>query len=140
MSINERERFSKESLIDLLKRKYVPVAKFYRWHTMSNTRHCDDGTIERYYIAVGPRVAQSIIDGLCIEEISLDDYVFTCGQFWADCNVYRPPWFVVQNHRRERHKINCELRKNIRSKDTRRRNRKECKRKLNNFLNTERTK
>lgn len=139
MSINEQARFIQEKL-DILKRKYVPGAKFYRWRTTYNTRRLDDGTIERYYIAVGPRVAQSIIDGLRIEEISLDDYVFTCGQFWAECNVYRPPWFVVQNHRRERHKINCKLRKNIRSKDKRRKNRKECKRKLNNFLNTERTK
>ena len=139
MSIEERARFSKESLIDFLKHKYVPGAKFYRWHTMSNTRRRDDGTIERYYIAVGPKITQDIIDGLHNEELSIDEYVFTCGQFWADCNVYRPPWFTIQNHRRERHKINCELRKNIRSKDKRRRNRNECKCKLYNFLNTKRT-
>lgn len=111
MSIDERARFSKECLIDFLKHKYVPGAKFYRWHTLSNTRHCDDGTIERYYTAVGPRVAQDIINGLHNEEISIDDYVFTCSKFWADCNVFRPSWFTIQNHRRKRHIINCELRK-----------------------------
>ena len=140
MSIDERARFSKECLIDFLKHKYVPGAKFYRWHTMSNTRRCDDGTIERYYIAVGPKVAQSIIDGLRNEEVSIDDYVFTYGQFWAECSVYRIPWFDVLNHRKERHETNCKLRKNIRSKDKRRKNRKECKSKLYNFLNTKRTK
>lgn len=140
MSIDERIRSGKESLIDCLKHKYVPGMKFYRWHTLASARRCDDGIIKHCYLAVGPKVVQDIINGLHDEEISIDKYVFTCGQFWADCNVYRPPWFVVQNHRRERHKINCELRKNIRSKDTRRRNRKECKRKLNNFLNTKRTK
>lgn len=133
MSVDERIRFGKESLIEFLKRKYTPGLKFYRWHTLSNTRRCDDGTIERCYLAVGPKVAQSIINGLHNEELSIDEYVFTCGQLWADCNVYRPPWFTIQNHRRERHKINCELRKNIRSKDKRRKNRKECKRKLYNF-------
>lgn len=111
MSIDERARFSKESFINFLKHKYVPGAKFYRWYTMSSTRLLDDGTIERYYIAVGPRVAQSIIDGLHDEEISIDDYVFTYGQFLADCNVFRPSWFTIQNHRRKRHIINCELRK-----------------------------
>lgn len=111
MSIDERARFSKECLIDFLKHKYVPGAKFYRWHTLSNTRRCDDGTIERYYTAVGPRVAQDIINGLHNEEISIDDYVFTCSKFWADCNVFRPSWFTIQNHRRKRHIINCELRK-----------------------------
>lgn len=140
MSIEERARFSKECLIDFMKHKYVPGAKFYRWHTMSNTRRLDDGTIERYYIAVGPKVAQSIIDGLRNEEISIEDYVFTYGQFCAECNVYRPPWFEKLLYKKERHKANCELRKNIRSKDKRRKNRKECKRKLYNFLNTKRTK
>lgn len=140
MSIDERARFSKESLIDFLKHKYVLGVKFYRWHTLSNTRRLDDGTIERYYIAVGPKVAQSIIDGLRNEEISIDDYVFTYGQFWAECNVYKLPWFEIQIRKKERHKTNCELRKNIRSKDKRRKNRKECRRKLHNFLNTKRTK
>lgn len=133
MSIEERARFSKECLIDFMKHKYVPGAKFYRWHTMSNTRRLDDGTIERYYIAVGPKVAQSIIDGLRNEEISIDDYVFTYGQFWAECDVYRPPWLEIQLDKKERHKTNCELRKNIRSKDKRRKHRKTCKRKLYNF-------
>lgn len=140
MNIKERARFSKECLIDFLKHKYVPGAKFYRWHTMSNTRRCDDGRVERYYIAVGPKVAQSIIDGLRNEEFSLDDYVFTYGQFWAECNVYRQPWFKMLLDKKERHVANCKLRKNIRSKDKRRKDRKECKRKLNNFLNTKRTK
>lgn len=139
MSIDERVRFSKECLIEFMKRKYPPNVTFYRWHTMSNTRRCDDGTVERYYIAVGPRVAQSIIDGLRNEEISIDDYVFTYGQFWAECSVYRPPWLEVLNLRKERHKINCELRKNIRSKDKRRKNRID-KRKFYNFLNAKRTK
>ena len=140
MSIDERARFSKECLIEFMKRKYTPNVTFYRWHTMSNTRRCDDGTIERYYIAVGPRVAQSIIDGLRNEEISIDDYVFTYGQFWAECNVYRPAWFETILGKKERHIANCKLRKNTRSKDKRRKNRKECKRKLNNFLNTKGTK
>ena len=140
MSIEERARFSKESLIDFLKHKYVPGAKFYRWHTMSNTRRRDDGTIERCYTAVGPKIAQDIIDGLRNEEISIDDYVFTYGQFWAECNVYKLPWFELQIRKKERHKTNCELRKNIRSKDKRRKNRKECRRKLYNFLHIKRTK
>lgn len=140
MSIDERARFSKECLIDFLKHKYVPGAKFYRWHTLSNTRRRDDGTIERYYTAVGPKIAQDIIDGLRNEEISIDDYVFTYGQFWAECNVYKQPWFELQIRKKERHITNCELRKNIRSKDKRRRNRTEYKRKLHNFLNTKRTK
>lgn len=140
MSIDERIRSGKESLIDFLKHMYVPGVKFYRWQTLASTRRCDDGTIERCYLAVGPKVEQDIINGLHNEEISIDEYVFTCGQLWADCNFYRPSWFTVRNHRKERHNINCELRKNIRSKDKRRKNRKECKRKLNNFLNTKRTK
>ena len=140
MSINERARFSKESLIDFLKHKYVPGMKFYRWHTLSNTRRRDDGTIERYYTAVGPKIAQDIINGLRNEEISIDDYVFTYGQFWAECNVYKPPWFELQIRKKERHKTNCELRKNIRSKDKRRKHRKKCKRKLYNFLHIKRTK
>ena len=140
MSIEERARFSKESLIDFLKHKYVPGMKFYRWHTLSNTRRCDDGTIERYYTAVGPKIAQDIIDGLRNEEISIDDYVFTYGQFWAECNVYKQPWFELQIRKKERHITNCKLRKNIRSKDKRRKDRKESRHKLNNFLNTKRTK
>lgn len=127
MSIDERARFSKECLIDLLIHKYVPGIKFYRWHTMSNTKRCDDGTIKHCYLAVGPKIAQDIVNGLHNEDVSIADYVFTCGQFWADCNVYRPPWFTVQNHRRERHKINCELRKNVRSKDKRKKTRKKAR-------------
>lgn len=140
MSIDERIRSGKESLIDCLKHKYVPGMKFYRWQTLASTRRCDDGTIERCYLAVGPKVVQDIINGLHNEEISIYDYVFTCGQFWADCNFYRPSWFTVQNHRKERHNINCELRKNIRSKDIRRRNRIVCKHKLYTIFNTKRTK
>lgn len=127
MSIDERARFSKECLIDFLKHKYVPGAKFYRWHTLSNTRRCDDGTIERYYTAVGPRVAQDIINGLHNEEISIDDYTYMYGQYWAECDMYRPAWLEVQNHRKERHTINCSLCKNIRSKDKRKKTRKEAR-------------
>lgn len=136
MSVEEQIRSNKESLIDCLKHKYVPCMKFYRWQTLASTRRCDDGTIERCYLAVGPKVVQEIINGLHDEEISIDEYVFTCGQLWADCNFYRPSWFTVQNHRKERHITNCKLCKSIRSKDKRRRERNECKCKLYNFLNT----
>lgn len=127
MSIDERVRFSKESLIEFLKRKYTPGVKFYQWHTMSSTRRCDDGTIERYYIAVGPKIAQDIVNGLKNEEISIENYVVTCGQFWADCNIYRPPSYEIRNHRRERHNTNINLRKNIRSKDKRKKTRKKAR-------------
>ena len=127
MSVYERIRFGEESLIEFLKRTYVPGVKFYRWHTLFNTRCCGDGTIERCYSAVGPRVTQDIINGLHNEEISIDDYVFTCGKFFADCNVFRQSWFTIRNHILKRHKINCELRKNIRSKDKRKKTRKEAK-------------
>ena len=140
MSVEEQIRSEKESLIEFLKRKYTPGVKFYQWFTAFSTRRRDDGTIEHCYSAVGPRVTQDIINGLHNEEISIDDYVFTCSKFWADCNVFRPSWFTIQNHRRKRHIINCELRKNIRSKDKRRRERNECKRKLYNFLNTQKDK
>lgn len=123
----DRARFSKECLIEMLKCKYTPNVKFYRWYTMSNTRRCDDGTIERYYLAVGPRVVQDIIKGLQNEEISIEDYVFTYGQFWAESTIYRPPWFKDQNHRRDRHEINCELRKKLRSNHKRKQYRKTCK-------------
>ena len=127
MSIDKQAKFSKECLIKFLKRKYTPGVKFYRWHTMSNNRRCDDGRIERYYIAVGPRIAQSIIDGLHNEGFSIDDYVFTHGQFWAECDMYRPPWVEVLNHKKERHTINCSLRQNIRSKDKRKKTREEAR-------------
>jgi len=135
-----RESFEKECLIRFLKSKYTPNVKFYRWHTMSNTRRCDDGRIERYYIAVGPKVAQSIIDGLQNEGFSIDDYTYLYGQYWAECDVYRPAWLEIQNHRKERHDINCKLRKNIRSKDKRRKTRKEARKlkfvTIDEFLNT----
>ena len=123
----DRARFSKECLIELLKCKYTPNVKFYRWHTMTSTRRRDDGTVEQYYVAVGPRVVQDIVKGLQNEEISIENYVFDDGQFWAESTIYRPPWFTIQNHRRERHKINCELRKNARSKSVRKKHRYECK-------------
>ena len=126
-SLFDRARFGKECLIELLKCKYTPNVKFYRWHTMTSTRRCDDGTVEQYYVAVGPRVVQDIVKGLQNEEISIENYVFDDGQFWAESTIYRPPWFKDQNHRRERHKINCELRKNARSKSVRKKHRYECK-------------
>lgn len=140
MSIEEQIRSEKESLIEFLKCKYTPGVKFYQWFTAFSTRRRDDGTIERCYLAVGPKVVQDIINGLHDEEISIDEYVFTCGQLWADCNFYRPSWFTVQNHRKERHITNCKLRKSIRSKDIRRRNRIVCKHKLYTIFNTKRTK
>ena len=127
MNIDERIKFGKESLIKSLKCKYTPGVKFYQWFTQFSTRHRDDGTIEHCYSAVGPRVTQDIINGLHNEEISIDDYVFTCGKFFADCNVFRQSWFTIRNHILKRHKINCELRKNIRSKDKRKKTRKEAK-------------
>lgn len=122
-----RDSFEKECLIRFLKRKYTPNVKFYRWHTMSNTRRCDDGRVVRYYIAVGPKIAQSIIDGLHDEGFSIDDYTYMYGQCWAECDMFRPPWVEVLNHRKERHTINCSLRKNIRSKDKRKKTREEAR-------------
>ena len=125
MSIFDTARFNKECLIAFLKCKFTSNVKFYRWHTMVSSRRCDDGTVERYYVAVGPKIVQDIINGLHNEEISIDDYVFNYGsQFHAESDVYRLPWWKMLNHRKERHILNCELHKNTRSKHERKSHRK----------------
>lgn len=128
MSI-DTNRFDKECLIEILKRKFTPTKKFYRWHTMSSVIRCDDGSLKRRYIAVGPRIAQEIIKCNEFDEISIEDYVYNygCG-FLAESSVYRPPSYEVLNHRKERHTINASLRKKVHSKGKRKQHRKTCKR------------
>lgn len=125
-------RFSKENLIEFLKRKFTPTSQYYSWRTI-------EYGLGKYY-ACGRRVVQEILRSVQAEDISIEEYVYEYNQFDAISDFYRPNWFRYLENRKERHITNCKLRKNIRSKDKRRKDRTECKRKLNNFLNTKRTK
>lgn len=125
-------RFSKENLIEFLKRKFTPTSQYYSWRTMEYGQG-------KYY-ACGKRVVQEILRSIQAEDISIEEYVYEYDRFDAISDFYRPNWFRYLENRKKRHITNCELRKNIRSKDKRRKNRKESRHKLNNFLNTKRTK
>lgn len=125
-------RFDEENMIEFLKRKYTPTSQYYSWHSMEYA--------PGMYCACGKLVVQEILRSAQAEDISIEEYVHEYAQFYAMTDIYRPNWFTYLRNRKERHKINCEWRKSIRSKDKRRRNRTECRRKLNNFLNTKRTK
>ena len=125
-------RFSKENLIEFLKRKFTPASQYYSWRTMESAQG-------KYY-ACGRRVVQEILRSVQAENISIEEYVYEYNRFDAISDFYRPNWFMYLENRKERHITNCKLRKSIRSKDKRRKNRKDCKCKLYNFLNTKRTK
>lgn len=125
-------RFNKEDKIKFLKSKFTPTSQYYSWRTMEYAPG-------KYY-AGGRRVVQEILKSVQAEDISIEEYVYEYDQFYAISDFYRPNWFRYLENRMERHITNCKLRKNIRSKDKRRKNRKECRCKLNNFLNTKRTK
>lgn len=128
MSIHKQNIFSKENFIKFLKRRYMSGTKFYRWYTLTITKRCADGTVEHHYLAVGPKVVQSIINGFRYEEISIDDYnLYIHGRCYVECNVYKQSWTEVQNHRRKRHEFNCELCKHVHSKDRRKKIRKEAR-------------
>lgn len=124
--------FNKEDKIKFLKRKYTPTSQYYSWRTMEYA--------PGKYCACGKHIVQEILRSAQAEGINVEEYVYEYDQFYAMTDFYRPNWFSYLENRMERHKINCELRKNIRSKDERRKNKKECKCKLYNFLNTKRTK
>jgi len=124
-------RFSKENTIKFLERRYTPTSQYYSWHSMEYA--------PGKYCACGKHIVQEILRSAQAEDISIEEYVHEYDLYYAMTDIYRPNWFTYLNNRKERHKTNCELRKNIRSKDKRRKNRKECKRKLYNFLNIKRT-
>lgn len=124
-------RFSKENTIKFLERRYTPTSQYYSWHSMEYA--------QGKYCACGKYIVQEILRSAQAEDISIEEYVHEYDLYYAMTDFYRPNWFTYLENRKERHKTNCELRKNIRSKAKRRRNRKECKRKLYNFLNTKRT-
>ena len=119
--------FDKENMIEFLKRKYTPTSQYYSWHTMEY--------VPSKYCACGKLVVQEILKSVQAEDISIEEYVHEYAQFYAMTDIYRPNWFTYLKNRKERHITNCEWRKSIRSKDKRRKNRKESKRKLYNFLN-----
>lgn len=109
-------RFSKENQIEFLKRKYTPTARYYSWYT-NNCEPC------KYY-ACGKHIVQEILRSAQAEGISVEEYVYDYNQFYAITNFYRPNWLKYLENRAERHKINADLRKNVRSKFKRKKIRK----------------
>lgn len=118
-------RFGKENLIEFLKRNFTPTSQYYSWRTIEYAP-C------KYY-ACGRRVVQEILRSIQAEDISIEEYVYEYYQFDAISDFYRPNWFRYLENRKERHIANCKLRKNTRSKDKRRKNRKESKAQIKQF-------
>lgn len=109
-------RFDKENQIKFLKRKYTPTSRYYSWYT-NNCEPC------KYY-ACGKHIVQEILRSAQAEGISIEEYVYDYNQFYAITNFYRPNWLKYLENRAERHKINADLRKNVRSKFKRKKIRK----------------
>ena len=118
-------RFGKENLIEFLKRNFTPTSQYYSWRTIEYAP-C------KYY-ACGRHVVQEILRSIQAEDISIEEYVYEYYQFDAISDFYRPNWFRYLENRKERHIANCKLRKNTRSKDKRRKNRKESKAQIKQF-------
>lgn len=113
-------RFNKENQIEFLKRKYTPTSHHYSWYAVHKT---DDGK----YFACGKYVIQEILRSAQAEDISIEEYVYDYDQFYATTDFYRPNWFKYLENRKKRYKVNFDLRKNIRSKDKRKKTRKEAR-------------
>ena len=120
-------RFSKENQIEFLKRKYTPTSHYYSWRTFSYKPEYDVKHEPHKYYASGKYVVQEILRGALAEGISIEEYVYEYNQFYATSDFYRPNWFKYLENRKTRHKINCELRKNIRSKNKRKKHKKEVR-------------
>lgn len=112
-------RFSKENTIKFLKRRYTPTSQYYSWHTVKYT--------PSMYAACGKYIVQEILRSAQAEDISIEEYVHEYNLFYAMTDIYRPNWFTYLENRKKRHKINYELRKNIHSKDKRKKIRKKAR-------------
>lgn len=115
-------RFSKENQIKFLKRKYTPTSHHYSWYTVRESDH------DCKYLACGKYVIQEIIRSAQAEGISIEEYVYDYNQFYAITDFYRPKWLLYLENRKKRHTTNVDLRKNVRSKDKRKKTRKEIRR------------
>ena len=120
-------RFNKESKIKFLKRKYTPTSNYYSWYTVTGE--------SRRYFACGKHIVQEILRSAQAEGINVEEYVYEYDQFYATSDICRLNWSKYLENRRERHIINCKLRKNIRSKDKRKRSRNDVSA-MYIFLNT----
>ena len=113
-------RFNKENQIEFLKRKYTPTSHHYSWYAIHKS---DDGK----YLACGKYVVQEILRNAQAEDISIEEYVYDYDQFYATTDFYRPNWFKYLENRKKRHATNIDLRKNVRSKDKRKKTRKRAR-------------
>ena len=113
-------RFNKENQIEFLKRKYTPTSHHYSWYAVHKF---DDGK----YLACGRYVIQEILRNAQAEDISIEEYVYDYDQFYAITDFYRPNWFKYLENRKKRHATNIDLRKNVRSKDKRKKTRKRAR-------------
>lgn len=115
-------RFNKENQIKFLKRKYTPTSHHYSWYAIHESDH------DSKYLACGKYVIQEILRNAQAEGISIEEYVYYYNQFYATTDFYRPNWFKYLENRKKRHTTNVDLRKNVRSKDKRKKTRKEIRR------------
>ena len=113
-------RFNKENQIEFLKRKYTPTSHHYSWYAVHKS---DDGK----YLACGKYVIQEILRNAQAEDISIEEYVYDYDQFYATTDFYRPNWFKYLENRKKRRATNIDLRKNVRSKDKRKKTRKRAR-------------
>lgn len=120
-------RFSKENQIEFLKRKYTPTSHYYSWQTFTYKPEYDIKYEPCKYYASGKHVVQEIIKSAQAEGISIEEYVYDYNQFYATIDFYRPNWLEYLKNRKERHTINTDLRKNVRSKDKRKKVREEAR-------------
>ena len=103
-----------------MKRKYTPTSHHYSWYAVHKF---DDGK----YLACGRYVIQEILRNAQAEDISIEEYVYDYDQFYAITDFYRPNWFKYLENRKKRHATNIDLRKNVRSKDKRKKTRKRAR-------------
>lgn len=120
-------RFNKENQIEFLKRKYTPTSHYYSWRAFSYKPEYDIKYEPCKYYASGKHIVQEIIRSAQAEGISIEEYVYDYNQFYAITDFYRPDWFKYLENRKKRHKTNVDLRKNVRSKDKRKKTRKEAR-------------
>lgn len=120
-------RFNKENQIKFLKRKYTPTAQYYSWYATAYRPEYDVKYEKHKYYASGKHVVQEIIKSAQAEGISIEEYVYDYNQFYAIADFYRPNWLKYLEVRKKRHTTNCELRKNVHSKNKRKETRKEAR-------------
>lgn len=120
-------RFNKENQIEFLKRKYTTTSHYYSWRAFSYKPEYDIKYEPRKYYASGKHIVQEIVRSAQAEGISIEEYVYDYNQFYAITDFYRPDWFKYLENRKKRHKTNVDLRKNVRSKDKRKKTRKEAR-------------